>query len=234
MSPEGPWPSTGSWPSAVLSDRSTCARCVTKRVPFSWIRVTSPKRSSSCACDWYIAGRRRQNDGGAAVHGHFRPGPFQRHQIIPVGHLPADCRRHDIRSVVPVDPGIARIDHPQLARLAQVDRGKAEPHTVQERGEPRPAGNQQQAASPRPPATRASRTRRAGCERSSMSGDRSRADSGYGLAAAPRRQTPSVRLQHLQLASGIAPALMQRPPAGSRACAESRSVVCLPRRRTAR
>jgi len=35
MSPEGPWPSTGSWPSAELSDRLACARCVTNRVPFS-------------------------------------------------------------------------------------------------------------------------------------------------------------------------------------------------------
>ena len=89
--------------------------------------------------------------------------PLQRHQIISVGHLPADCRRHDIGPVVAVDPGIAGIEHSQFARLAQVDRRKAEPHAVQERDEPRPDGDQQQQRRPRSPATPASATRRDGC-----------------------------------------------------------------------
>ena len=46
------------------------------------------------------------------MNGHYCLGPFQRHYIIPIGHLPADCSRHDIGSVVPIEPGIARIDHP--------------------------------------------------------------------------------------------------------------------------
>ena len=69
------------------------------------------------------------------MDGHHGPRSFQRHHVVPVGHLAADCGSHGIGSIVPIQSGIPRVDHPQFARLAQIDRRKASPHAFQQQRE---------------------------------------------------------------------------------------------------
>ena len=62
----------------------------------------------------------------------------------PIGHLPADRSGHHKGAPQAIHSGIMRVEHPQLARLAQIDRRKREPHALPQRRQPRPHGNQQQ------------------------------------------------------------------------------------------
>ena len=89
-------------------------------------------------------GRRGQHDIGAAMGLDVGARRLQRHQILPVGHLPAGCRRDEKRATEPIGAGVTRMQHAQLDCLAQIDRRQGQPHPLPERRQPRPDRDQQQ------------------------------------------------------------------------------------------
>ena len=90
------------------------------------------------------AGRRGDDNIGVAMDFHVGSRRLERHQVLAIGNLAADRGCNQERAAQAIDPRVMRVDHPQLARFAHVDRRKGQPHTLPQRREARPHRNQQQ------------------------------------------------------------------------------------------
>src|SRR5260370_21986706 len=94
------------------------------------------------------AGKGRDGEPGAALQSDVALGALEGHEVIAIRHLTSHIGGQDIGAMLLVDAGEARIDHPQITRLAKVEPRQGPPAPVESRLQAGPSDDAE-AQSPR-------------------------------------------------------------------------------------